>query len=266
MSILNLYADTIEWFLRTVRNRESVVLSLHPHNDRGTGVAAAELGYQAGADRIEGCLFGNGERTGNVDVINLAINLMVNGVDPELDISDIDALRRVAEYCNRLPVHPRHPWVGDLVYTAFSGSHQDAIKKGFEALNRSAEANGGAAAAVVGAAVVGGTTRDQPSQRHGDSRPGERRHRLQPAQFGQQQLGLRATPLPAQHHLGPHAPGAQGAPQGTDERLVIDITHRAALSIIRLATFPACLFYESMICADADSPNVNTARSPAHSA
>ena len=110
-------------------------ISLHPHNDRGTGVAAAEFGVMAGADRVEGTLFGNGERTGNVDVVNLAMNLFVNGVDPELDISDIDALRRVAEYCNRLPVHPRHAYVGDLVYTSFSGSHQDAIKKGFDALD-----------------------------------------------------------------------------------------------------------------------------------
>jgi 2-isopropylmalate synthase len=139
----NVYGDVIEWFGRHIRQRESVLISLHPHNDRGTGTAAAEMGMLAGADRVEGTLFGNGERTGNVDIVNLAINLFVNGVDPELDITDIDALRRVAEYCNRLPVHPRHPWVGDLVYTAFSGSHQDAIKKGFEALNRSAEANGG---------------------------------------------------------------------------------------------------------------------------
>ncbi len=130
----NVYADVIEWFGRTIRNRSSVVISLHPHNDRGCGVAAAELGVMAGADRVEGTLFGNGERTGNVDVVNLAMNLFCNGVDPELDITDIDALRRVAEYCNRLPVHPRHPYVGDLVYTAFSGSHQDAIKKGFDAL------------------------------------------------------------------------------------------------------------------------------------
>ena len=139
----NVYADVIEWFGRNVRNRDSVIISLHPHNDRGTATAAAELGVMAGADRVEGTLFGNGERTGNVDVVNLAINLFVQGVDPELDISDIDALRRTAEYCNRLPVHPRHPWVGDLVYTAFSGSHQDAIKKGFEALAKKADANGG---------------------------------------------------------------------------------------------------------------------------
>jgi 2-isopropylmalate synthase len=132
----NLYADTIEWFLRKIPRRDRVILSLHPHNDRGCAVAAAELGVLAGADRVEGTLFGNGERTGNVDVVALAMNLFAQGIDPELDISDIDALRRVTEYCNRLPVHPRHPYVGDLVYTAFSGSHQDAIKKGMEALPR----------------------------------------------------------------------------------------------------------------------------------
>ncbi len=130
----NLYADTIEWFLRQISRRDHLILSLHPHNDRGCAVAAAELGVLAGADRVEGTLFGNGERTGNVDVITLAMNLFMQGVAPGLDISEIDALRRVAEYCNRLPVHPRHPYVGDLVYTAFSGSHQDAIKKGMEAL------------------------------------------------------------------------------------------------------------------------------------
>ena len=130
----NLYADTIEWFLRHIARRDRVILSLHPHNDRGCAVAAAELGVMAGASRVEGTLFGNGERTGNVDIVTLAMNLFAQGVDPELDISDIDAVRRVAEYCNRLPVHPRHPYGGDLVYTAFSGSHQDAIKKGMEAL------------------------------------------------------------------------------------------------------------------------------------
>jgi 2-isopropylmalate synthase len=130
----NVYGDVIEWFCRTVRNRESVIVSLHPHNDRGTGTAAAEFGIMAGADRVEGTLFGNGERTGNLDLVNVAMNLFMNGVDPELDISNIDALRRVAEYCNRLPVGPRHPYAGDLVYTSFSGSHHDAIKKGFEAL------------------------------------------------------------------------------------------------------------------------------------
>jgi 2-isopropylmalate synthase len=139
----NVYGDVIEWFGRHIRQRDSVIISLHPHNDRGTATAAAEMGVMAGADRVEGTLFGNGERTGNVDLVNLAINLFVQGIDPELDITDIDALRRTAEYCNRLPVHPRHPWVGDLVYTAFSGSHQDAIKKGFEALDRKAAANGG---------------------------------------------------------------------------------------------------------------------------
>ena len=132
----NLYADTIEWFLRRISRRDHLVLSLHPHNDRGCAVAATELGVLAGADRVEGTLFGNGERTGNVDVVTLAMNLFAQGVDPELDVTDIDGLRRVAEYCNRLPVHPRHPYVGDLVYTAFSGSHQDAIKKGMEALPR----------------------------------------------------------------------------------------------------------------------------------
>ena len=130
----NIYGDVIEYFHRHIPHRSLVTLSLHPHNDRGCAVAAAEFGVMAGADRVEGTLFGNGERTGNVDVITLAMNLFSQGVDPGLDISDIDALRRVAEYCNRLPVHPRHPYVGDLVYTAFSGSHQDAIKKGFDAL------------------------------------------------------------------------------------------------------------------------------------
>jgi 2-isopropylmalate synthase len=136
MATPNVYADQIEWFLRHVSRRDSLVLSLHPHNDRGTAVAATELAVQAGADRVEGTLFGNGERTGNVDVVTLALNLFSQGVDPMLDFSDIDAARRITEHCNRLPVHPRHPYVGDLVYTAFSGSHQDAIKKGFEALGK----------------------------------------------------------------------------------------------------------------------------------
>ncbi|MGI8757566.1 MAG: 2-isopropylmalate synthase [Acidimicrobiales bacterium] len=138
----NLYADSIEWFLRTVDNRGAVTLSLHPHNDRGCAVAAAELGVLAGADRVEGCLFGNGERTGNVDLVTLGLNLFSQGVDPGIDFSDIDAIRRTAEYCNRLGVHERHPYAGDLVYTAFSGSHQDAIKKGFAALHADAEAAG----------------------------------------------------------------------------------------------------------------------------
>ena len=129
----NIYADQIEWMCRHISRREAVVISLHPHNDRGTGVAAAELGLMAGADRIEGCLFGNGERTGNVDLVTLALNLYTQGVDPGLDFSDMETVVKTVEYCNQLPVHPRHPYAGELVFTAFSGSHQDAIKKGFEA-------------------------------------------------------------------------------------------------------------------------------------
>jgi 2-isopropylmalate synthase len=142
MATPNVYADSIEWMGRNLNHREHVVLSLHPHNDRGTAVAAAELGYLAGADRIEGCLFGNGERTGNVCLVTLGLNLFTQGVDPEIDFSDIDEIRRTVEYCNQLPVAERHPYGGDLVYTAFSGSHQDAIKKGFEALERDAAAAG----------------------------------------------------------------------------------------------------------------------------
>src|SRR5213075_859520 len=127
----------IEWMSRNLPRRPSVVLSLHPHNDRGTAVAAAELGLLAGADRVEGCLFGNGERTGNVDLITLALNLLTQGVDPNLDLSQLDEAKRIVEECNELPVHPRHPWAGELVYTAFSGSHQDAIKKGMYAQQRS---------------------------------------------------------------------------------------------------------------------------------
>ena len=137
MATPNIYADQIEWFIRNFRYRERCVISLHPHNDRGTGVAATELAIMAGADRVEGTLFGNGERTGNVDVVNLAMNLFTQGIDPGLDLSDIDRLKGVAEFCNKLPVHPRHPWAGELVYTAFSGSHQDAIKKGMSAMERS---------------------------------------------------------------------------------------------------------------------------------
>jgi 2-isopropylmalate synthase len=139
MSTANIYGDMIEWMHRNLRDRDRIVLSLHPHNDRGTAVAAAEFGVMAGADRVEGTLFGNGERTGNVDVITLALNLFSQGIDPELDITEINELRRVAEHCNQLPVHPRHPYVGDLVYTAFSGSHQDAIKKGFEAMEQTGQ-------------------------------------------------------------------------------------------------------------------------------
>jgi 2-isopropylmalate synthase len=134
MATPNVYADSIEWMHRHLERRDAVVLSLHPHNDRGTAVAAAELGYRAGADRIEGCLFGNGERTGNVDLVTLGMNLFTQGIDPQIDFSDIDEIRRTVEYCNQLPVAERHPWGGDLVYTAFSGSHQDAINKGFASM------------------------------------------------------------------------------------------------------------------------------------
>ncbi|MFV2098083.1 MULTISPECIES: 2-isopropylmalate synthase [unclassified Micromonospora] len=142
MATPNVYADSIEWMHRRLPQRESVVLSLHPHNDRGTAVAAAELGLLAGADRIEGCLFGNGERTGNVDLVTLGLNLFSQGVDPQIDFSQIDEIKRTVEYCNQLPVHERHPYAGDLVYTAFSGSHQDAINKGFDALAADADAAG----------------------------------------------------------------------------------------------------------------------------
>ena len=139
MSTPNVYADQIEWFGRALgARRSSVILSLHPHNDRGTAVAAAEQGLMAGADRIEGCLFGNGERTGNVCLVTLALNLVSQGIDAGIDLSDIDEVRRTVEFCNQLPVHPRHPYGGELVYTAFSGSHQDAIKKGLEAMERDA--------------------------------------------------------------------------------------------------------------------------------
>ncbi len=133
----NLFADMIEWMHRNLARRDAIVLSVHPHNDRGTGTAAAELAQMAGAERVEGCLFGNGERTGNVDVVNLALNLYAQGVQPGLDFSEIDEIRRCVEYCNQLPVHPRHPYAGDLVYTSFSGSHQDAIKKAFAARRES---------------------------------------------------------------------------------------------------------------------------------
>jgi 2-isopropylmalate synthase len=142
MATPNVYADSIEWMSRRLAHRENIVLSLHPHNDRGTAIAAAELGYLAGADRIEGCLFGNGERTGNVDLVALGINLFTQGIDPQIDFSDLDEIRRTAEYCNQLKVPERSPWAGDLVYTAFSGSHQDAIKKGFEAMAVDAAAQG----------------------------------------------------------------------------------------------------------------------------
>lgn len=142
MATPNVYADSIEWMSRRLAHRENVILSLHPHNDRGTAIAAAELGYMAGADRIEGCLFGNGERTGNVDLVALGINLLTQGIDPQIDFSDVDQVKRTVEYCNQLPVHERSPWAGDLVFTAFSGSHQDAIKKGFEAMEARAADEG----------------------------------------------------------------------------------------------------------------------------
>ena len=145
----NVYADQIEWMCRNISARDHVVISLHPHNDRGSGIAAAELGLLAGADRIEGCLFGNGERTGNVDVVTLALNMYTQGVDPGLDFSDIDEIRRTVEYCIQIPVNERHPYGGDLVYTAFSGSHQDAINKGFNSMQVDA-----AAAGVDGLIVV----------------------------------------------------------------------------------------------------------------
>ncbi|HZE16494.1 MAG TPA: 2-isopropylmalate synthase [Mycobacterium sp.] len=140
MATPNVYADSIEWMSRNLARRDAVILSLHPHNDRGTAVAAAELGYQAGADRIEGCLFGNGERTGNVCLVTLGLNLFSRGVDPQIDFSNIDEIRRTVEYCNQLPVHERHPYGGDLVYTAFSGSHQDAINKGLDQMKLDADA------------------------------------------------------------------------------------------------------------------------------
>lgn len=142
MATPNVYADAIEWMGRNLAHRENVIISLHPHNDRGTAVAAAELGYMAGADRIEGCLFGNGERTGNVDLVALGINMFTQGIDPQIDFSNLDEIKRTAEYCNQLKVHERSPWAGDLVYTAFSGSHQDAIKKGFEAMAEEAAERG----------------------------------------------------------------------------------------------------------------------------
>ena len=136
----NVYADQVELFGRLIPNRDSVVISLHTHNDRGTGIAAAELGLMAGGDRVEGCLFGNGERTGNCDIVTVALNMYTQGVDPGLDFSDIDAIAKTVEYCNQLPIHPRHPYVGELVYTSFSGSHQDAIKKGFAAREKQNDA------------------------------------------------------------------------------------------------------------------------------
>tara|TARA_Y100000746_G_scaffold84478_1_gene71556 strand:- start:1646 stop:3304 length:1659 start_codon:yes stop_codon:yes gene_type:complete len=137
MSTPNIYGDQIEWMNENLKNRSDICLSLHPHNDRGTAVAASEFGLMAGADRVEGTLFGNGERTGNVDIVTIALNMLTQGIDPKLDFSNINSVMREVEYCNQLPVHPRHPYAGDLVFTAFSGSHQDAIKKGFKAIKKS---------------------------------------------------------------------------------------------------------------------------------
>ena len=137
MSTPNIYGDQIEWMNKNLKNRDNIALSLHPHNDRGTAVAASEFGLMAGADRVEGTLFGNGERTGNVDIVTIALNMLTQGIDPELDFSNINSVMREVEYCNQLPVHPRHPYAGDLVFTAFSGSHQDAINKGFHAMKQS---------------------------------------------------------------------------------------------------------------------------------
>ena len=173
MATPNVYADQIEWFGRHIANRDSIVLSVHPHNDRGCAVAAAELAVMAGADRIEGCLFGNGERTGNVDLVTLALNLYTQGVDPGLDFSDINAVIRAVEHCNQLPVHPRHPYGGELVFTAFSGSHQDAIKKGLAARNADRPLGSPLSAHRSG--------RPRPRLRRGHSRQqpvGQRRHRL----------------------------------------------------------------------------------------
>ena len=165
MATPNVYADSIEWMSRHVNHRENVIISLHPHNDRGTGIAAAELGYMAGADRIEGCLFGNGERTGNVDLVALGLNLFTQGIDPQIDFSDLDEIRRTAEHCNQLKVHERSPWAGDLVYTAFSGSHQDAIKKGFESMAAQAERGGRARQLAIGQGRCRLPAQDRPQPR-----------------------------------------------------------------------------------------------------
>ena len=169
----NIFADMVEWMHRHLARRDAIVLSVHPHNDRGTGTAAGEFALMAGADRLEGCLFGNGERTGNLDLVNVALNLYTQGVAPGLDFSDIDEIRACVEHCNQLPVHPRHPYVGDLVYTSFSGSHQDAIKKAFAA-RREGDDLGHALPADrpqgPGPQLRGGDPRQQPV--------GQGRHRL----------------------------------------------------------------------------------------
>ena len=198
MATPNVYADSIEWMSRHLAHRENVILSLHPHNDRGTAIAAAELGYMAGADRIEGCLFGNGERTGNVDLVALGINLFTQGIDPQIDFSDIDQVKRTAEYCNQLPVPERSPWAGDLVFTAFSGSHQDAIKKGFEAMDARAVGGG----RLGRRARMGGAV---PADRPQGSRPLVRgRH---PRQLAVRQ-GRRLVPAEVRPRPRPAAPAA----------------------------------------------------------
>ena len=194
MATPNIYADSIEWMNRHLNHREHVILSLHPHNDRGTAVAAAELGYLAGADRIEGCLFGNGERTGNVCLVTLGLNLFSQGIDPQIDFHDIDEIRRTVEYCNQLPVGERHPYGGDLVYTAFSGSHQDAIKKGFDWLERDAR---GRRCPGRGVHLGGAVPADRPQGRRPDVRGGHPRQ--QPVRQGRRRLRpeVRAPARPA---------------------------------------------------------------------
>ncbi len=194
MATPNVYADQIEWFSRQLTRREFTTISLHPHNDRGTAVAATELAMMAGADRVEGCLFGHGERTGNVCLVTLGMNLFSQGIDPQIDFSDIDEIRRTVEYCTQLPVHPRHPYAGDLVYTAFSGSHQDAIKKGLEDLDRIAEEQG---KPVGGDRLGGAVPADRPEGRRPHLRgrdPGE-----QPVRQGRRGLHheVRAQARPA---------------------------------------------------------------------
>ena len=208
----NVYADQIEWFSRQLTRRESTVISLHPHNDRGTAVAATELAMMAGADRVEGCLFGHGERTGNVCLVTLGMNLFSQGVDPMIDFSDIDEIRRTVEYCTQLPVHPRHPYAGDLVYTAFSGSHQDAIKKGSGAPGPGRRRPGRAG---LRAAVGGAVPPDRPQGRGSHLRgrdPGEQpvrqgRRRLHPQ--GRAQAGPAA---PGPDRVQPRGAGAHRQP------------------------------------------------------
>ena len=198
MATPNVYADQIEWFSRQLTRREHTTITLHPHNDRGTAVAATELAMMAGADRVEGCLFGHGERTGNVYLVTLGMNLFSQGIDPQIDFSDIDEIRRTVEYCTQLPVHPRHPYAGDLVYTAFSGSHQDAIKKGLEDLDRKAAEQG----IQVGEHRLGGAV---PADR-----PEGRRPHLRGRDPGQQPVrqGRRRLHPQGRAQARPAAPGA----------------------------------------------------------